>query len=318
MSLNETLHTAETAAAEYRACDFILSLQSTISVDSAWVLLSQQFKKIFPLKKGQLTYKTGTMFKTLSYANNKTSEKDVEEFPFLKSSENFHYEFKGNSFQAFKQEDGYAVQTNLLFSRAIAGENDTRQLVTLTHIFLNHTALLLKIGNFEFHAIKDDITLAYNQKYLRAYIRNEIDRCKRFPPSYFSLVFFDLDNLKAINEEHGHLIGTEVLKQVAAVLRQQVRKIDLLARFGGDEFVIILLKTNTDKAYEVCSRIKSNMENTSFLRNKQLDIKMTGCFGISSFPSDGDTVEELIRKADAAMYEVKRKGKNGIKIYEGD
>jgi diguanylate cyclase (GGDEF)-like protein len=312
------LHAADSAAIENRACSFILSLQSTITVDKAWELLSLQFKKNYSLKKAKLTYKTGTLFKTLSHSNNKIIEKDVEEFQFLKSSKDFDCQLQGKTLHALKQEDGYIIQADLWFSDEITGESETGHLETLTHIFLNHTTLLLKIGNFEFHAIKDDITLAYNQKYLRAYIRNEIERCKRYPPSFFSLVFFDLDNLKAINEDHGHLIGTEVLKQVAAVLRQQVRKIDLLARFGGDEFVIILLKTKTDRAYDVCSRIKKNMEATTFLKDKNLNIKMTGCFGISSFPRDGDTVEELIRKADAAMYDVKHKGKNGIKIYEGD
>jgi diguanylate cyclase (GGDEF)-like protein len=190
------------------------------------------------------------------------------------------------------------------------------QFLGLSRIFLNQVALLLRIENLEFHSVKDDLTLTYNQKYLRSFIQNEIERCKRYP-SFFSVVFFDLDNLKSINDGYGHLIGTEALKDAANILRGQVRKIDLLSRFGGDEFVIVLVKADAGKAYDTCGRIKQRLAGTVFLKDKGLNIRMTGCFGISCFPRDGTTVDELIKKADSAMYEVKRRGKNGIKIYEG-
>ncbi|MCP5049765.1 MAG: GGDEF domain-containing protein, partial [bacterium] len=111
-------------------------------------------------------------------------------------------------------------------------------------------------------------------------------------------------------------VGTEVLKEVAGVLREQVRKVDLLSRFGGDEFVIVLLQAPAEKALEVCSRIKTAISDHIFLADKHLNLKITGCFGISSFPENGKTVDQLIKKADLAMYTVKRTGKNGINIYE--
>ncbi|MCP5108016.1 MAG: GGDEF domain-containing protein, partial [bacterium] len=244
--------------------------------------------------------------------------KDLKDYEFLKAEQNFDHRFSVGELTVFRRIDNYLIQCRLVFSDGADGiDSGTANLLSFAHMVLNQVALLLRIENFEFHSIKDDITLAYNQKYLRTFLRNEIERCKRYP-SVFSLVFFDLDNLKAINEAHGHLVGTEVLRQVAKVLRNQVRKIDLLSRFGGDEFVIVLLRANADKAYEICVRIKKHMEESTFLQEQQIDLKMTGCFGISYFPRDGDTVETLIKKADTAMYEVKRKGKNGIKIYEGD
>jgi diguanylate cyclase (GGDEF)-like protein len=196
-------------------------------------------------------------------------------------------------------------------------DSEIKVWIDIYRIFINQLHLLLKIKNFEYHAVKDDITMAYNQNYLKAFIQNEIERARRYATG-FSIAFFDLDNLKAVNDAHGHLVGTEILKEVATILRAHVRKVDILSRFGGDEFVIVLLHADAEKALEVCSRIKAAIKKYNFLANQDLNIKISGSFGISSFPGHGNTVEELIRKADIAMYEVKRTGKDGIKIYEGD
>ena len=132
------------------------------------------------------------------------------------------------------------------------------------------------------------------------------------------MVFFDLDNLKSINEIHGHLIGTEILKEVARLLSDGIRLIDLVARFGGDEFVVILLNAEAENAVDVCERLKNKINSHSFLNAKGLDINISGCFGIAQFPVHGGTVDDLIRKSDLAMYEVKRQGKNGINVFRGD
>jgi len=310
---------------DQKVCQFILDLQSKPTIADGWELFLNVLAETYPVETARLSYRAGVLSQDLLSTLNKnkivTKESDVDSSIFLETAKTFDYTFLDSEILVFKQVDAYVIQVRLMLrDSAGTGGNGTgpnnEKLLFLTHIVMNQVILLLKIGNFEFHSIKDDITLAYNQKYLRTFIRNEIERCRRYP-SIFSVAFFDLDNLKAVNEKFGHLIGTQVLKEVAEVLRQQVRKIDLLSRFGGDEFVIVLLKTNAVKTYEICSRIKQNLDSTLFLQDKNLNIKMTGCFGISSFPQDGNSVEELIKKADSAMYDVKRKGKNGIKIYEG-
>lgn len=310
---------------DQKVCQLILDLQSKPTIADAWELFLNTLAETYPVETARLTYRAGVLSRDLVSTLNKnkivTNESDVDASIFLETAKEFDYTFLDSEILVFKQVDGYVIQIRLMLRESVVSSgNGTRpnneKLLFLTHIVMNQVILLLKIGNFEFHSIKDDITLAYNQKYLRTFLRNEIERCRRYP-SIFSVAFFDLDNLKAVNEKFGHLIGTQVLKEVAEVLRQQVRKIDLLSRFGGDEFVIVLLKTNAVKTFEICSRIKQNLDATLFLQDKDLNIKMTGCFGISSFPQDGNSVEELIKKADSAMYDVKRKGKNGIKIYEG-
>lgn len=312
-----------------KACQFILKVQSTTSIPEVWELFLNVMTETYPIEEARLSYKAGVLSKDHTSTPNKekilTNESKVDNSFFLETTNEFDYRFLDSEILVYKRVEAYVIQVRLMLSdpagvAALTGgngpESHKEKILFLSQILINQVILLLKIENFEFHSIKDDITLAYNQKYLRTFIRNEIERCRRYP-SIFSIAFFDLDNLKAVNEKFGHLVGTQVLKEVAEVLRQQVRKIDLLSRFGGDEFVIVLLKTNAVKTFEICSRIKQNLDSTLFLQDKNLNIKMTGCFGISSFPQDGNSVEELIKKADSAMYDVKRKGKNGIKIYEG-
>ena len=300
---------------------FILELQSASEIDR----LLQLFLEQFPLhhtpkiKNAELAFRAGILWESLIFQKNKTeiTRKSITNQSYPDSRKDFDYQLVKKKFFMFKRIDGYSIQVELQFEKAISGQIKEKELLKLANLFFNQLFLLLKIKNYEFHSIKDDITLAYNQNYLKAFMQNEIERSRRYA-AVFSVIFFDLDNLKAINEENGHLIGTEVLKEVAAVLRSQVRKMDLLSRFGGDEFVIVLLNADAGRAHEVSTRIKSALKNTVFLKERHLDIKITGCFGISSFPEDGNAVDELIRKADIAMYEVKREGKDGIKIYEGD
>lgn len=302
---------------------YILDLQAKNQVDGLWrvFLLSEAVGKFGTIQKGSLVFRAGIYFKALTFdleRYNLKSEAAIEEkslatHPLTDTGKGFEYVATGRLCQFFQHVENYWCQLDLEFASPI--EEHITGLLVLVHIFCNQLFLLLKIRNFEYHAIKDDITQAYNQKYLRTFIQNEIERARRFT-SVFSIIFFDLDNLKAVNEKYGHLVGTEVLKEVAEILRDNVRKIDVLSRFGGDEFVIVLLHTEGQRAFEACERIREKVNNHVFLKDKELYLKIGGSFGISSFPKDGGTVEDLISKADKAMYDVKHKGKNGIKIYD--
>ena len=312
-----------------KACRFILDVQSTSTISDVWELFLNVVTETYPVKEARLSYKAGILANNLTSIPEKhkiiTTESEVDNSLFFETTNEFDFRFLDSEILVYKRLDTAVIQVRLMlpdsvgvtaFTGGSGPDSRKEKFLFLSQIFINQVVLLLRIGNLEFHSIKDDITLAFNQKYLRTFIRNEIERCRRYP-SIFSVAFFDLDNLKEVNEKFGHLIGTQILTEVAEVLRQKVRMIDLLSRFGGDEFVIVLLKTNASEAYEICNRIKQSLNSTLFLQDKSFNIKMTGCFGISSFPRDGNSVEELIKKADSAMYDVKRKGKNGIKIYEG-
>lgn len=201
----------------------------------------------------------------------------------------------------------------------ISGEtpSPSADFLFLIRMFLWKVLNDLKQKDLEVDTIHDEITSAYNQHYLRRLIDMELDRGKRYGV-FFSLLFLDLDNLKAVNEQHGHLIGTSVLKEVSGLIQSSVRRGDAVARFGGDEFVILLLHSHPQDARIVAERILKTLSRHTFLQEKNLSMQISASIGITGFPDHGNTTEALIQKADIAMYQVKQSGKNGIEIYQGE
>lgn len=312
MNKNENILLAGTA---YR---FVIGLQESSDVRQMWALFTRGIRDTADIPEAQLVYRAGVFFESMGFDGGGITHNTLTSFSFAEFQGESDFKVQGKKVIVYKLWEAFCGQITYQTAKPL-GEDDPAlsRLVELTRIYLNHLFLVLRIKNFEFSSVKDDITMAYNQNYLKAFIQNEMERARRYA-SVFSIVFFDLDNLKAINEVHGHLVGTEVLKEVAQLLRMQVRKIDVLSRFGGDEFVIVLLNADERRANDVCLRIRDALRKHVFLEKQDIEIHITGCFGISSFPAHGNTVEELIRKADLAMYHVKRKGKDGIKLYHDD
>ncbi len=179
--------------------------------------------------------------------------------------------------------------------------------------------LLLNAANFINIAIErtflyqktknDDLTNLYNIHYLNHAIDVEIERARRYR-SMFSLVFMDLDNFKKVNDKYGHLIGSRVLVEIARLLQDSLRKIDIITRYGGDEFVIILPQTSLDASFLVAERLRKAIEKNIFLRDEGYPIRLTASFGVASYPDNADNKEDLLKIADDAMYHGKFLTKN--------
>ncbi|HSE43568.1 MAG TPA: diguanylate cyclase [Acidobacteriota bacterium] len=163
--------------------------------------------------------------------------------------------------------------------------------------------------------IKDDLTEAYNRRYFEGYLEEEFLRARRYG-SNLSLIFFDVDNLKEVNMQHGHLTGSKTLQEVARRLILTVRSIDKVVRYGGDEFCIVLPETDTQGAYQVAERIRNTIAAKPFIINENLQFQITGSIGIASYPMHAHAKEELVRQADKAMFVIKKKSKNAIAIAE--
>lgn len=124
----------------------------------------------------------------------------------------------------------------------------------------------------------------------------------------FSLVLVDLDHFKFVNDFHGHLAGDTVLQRIGRLLEQNCRRSDVVARYGGDEFVVLMPETNKEQAVQMASKLRACIDGDPFLHAKNL----TGSFGVASFPMHGSTPQELIQVADSSMYMSKHQGGNAV------
>jgi diguanylate cyclase (GGDEF)-like protein len=160
-------------------------------------------------------------------------------------------------------------------------------------------------------SIVDDVTGLYNSRHLHALLETEISRAVRYSAP-FSVIFLDLDYFKLVNDRHGHLVGSRLLREIGQVLRFNLRTVDWATRYGGDEFVLILPRTGRKEALLVAQRLRYALNGTVFLRNEKLNIRITASFGIATFPEDAKSKEDVIRLADQAMYRVKRSTRDDI------
>ena len=171
----------------------------------------------------------------------------------------------------------------------------------------------VRIAEAERLSQTDDLTKLHNARYLRQFLLNEIRRARRYGTKVAAL-FLDLDDFKRINDEHGHLVGSHVLMEMAAVILSSVRDTDAVARYGGDEFVIVLPDTGTDLAGVVAERIRQKIERYSFNGGRRLQLSMTASFGVAAFPEHASSPQQLIACADTAMYEAKAANKNCVRF----
>jgi diguanylate cyclase (GGDEF)-like protein len=169
----------------------------------------------------------------------------------------------------------------------------------------------LRIKRAEALSVTDDLTGLSNSRYLNLVLRRETKRASRSGRP-LSLLFIDLDGFKCINDSHGHLSGSRALVEAAAVVRSSARETDVVARFGGDEFSVVLPDTGGEGAFAVGERVRERMAAHRFLAADGLDIRLTASVGVATLPDAAASAEELVQAADAAMYCVKASGKNGI------
>lgn len=170
----------------------------------------------------------------------------------------------------------------------------------------------VRISEAERLSQTDDLTKLHNARYLRQFLLNEIRRARRYGSSVTAL-FLDLDNFKQVNDAHGHLAGSHVLMEMAAVILSSIRDTDAVARYGGDEFVIVLPDTGIDLGGVVADRIRTKISDHQFNGGRNLKLSLTASFGVAAFPEHASSPQQLIACADTAMYEAKAANKNCIR-----
>ena len=175
----------------------------------------------------------------------------------------------------------------------------------------------LALQRAEALSVTDDLTRLFNSRYLNLVLSRETKRALRSGRP-LSLLFADLDGFKQVNDRHGHLAGSKALTEVAGIVRGCARETDVVARFGGDEFSLVLPETTTEGALAVASRVTDRVRRYQFLAGDGLDVRLTISIGIGTLPDIARSAEELLKAADRAMYRVKAAGKDGIHIAELD
>jgi diguanylate cyclase (GGDEF)-like protein len=171
----------------------------------------------------------------------------------------------------------------------------------------------VRIAEAERLSQTDDLTKLHNARYLRQFLLNEIRRARRYGSSV-SALFLDLDDFKRVNDAHGHLVGSHVLMEMAAVILASIRDTDAVARYGGDEFVIVLPDTDTELAGTVAERIREKIARHQFNGGRRLTLTLTASFGVAAFPQHASSPQQLISCADTAMYEAKAARKNCVRF----
>lgn len=157
-------------------------------------------------------------------------------------------------------------------------------------------------------SFKDDITGLYNRRFFSVRLEEEMSRYRRFNHPV-SLVLMDLDGFKAVNDDMGHAVGDETLRDIGQILTKHSRGINVVSRYGGDEFAVLLVETSKSGARLYADRIRQIIAGYPFSHGKVV----TASFGIASLPEDeARTSEDLIRAADDALYSAKRGGKNQV------
>jgi len=159
-------------------------------------------------------------------------------------------------------------------------------------------------------AFLDGLTGIFNRRFFELRIMEEIERARRFN-SPMAVIMVDIDHFKRLNDEFGHLLGDEVLRQVSSVFHQQVRKIDVVCRYGGEEFAILLSQTNQQHALTVAEKLRKLIEGWQFPGvSRPVSISV----GVATLPDHGSTRDELVKAADAGLYAAKQSGRNRVQL----
>lgn len=174
----------------------------------------------------------------------------------------------------------------------------------------SHVAVALRNARLYVLAITDELTGLHTSRHLRSCLDTYVGRRERYGER-FSLLFLDIDDFKRVNDTHGHVVGDEVLRQLGACIRRSVGDEDLAFRYGGEELVVLLPRTDAAGAFRAAERLR---ERIAGLREPSwpAGLQVTVSVGVATCPTDGTTARELIERADEALYRAKRTGKNRV------
>jgi len=186
--------------------------------------------------------------------------------------------------------------------------NDVQSLESVADICSNAIQNAHYVDRVKQLAYLDGLTGIFNRRFFELRIAEEIERARRFNVG-MAVIMVDIDQFKRLNDEFGHLLGDEVLRQVSSIFSQQLRKIDVVCRFGGEEFAILLPQTNPQHAFSVAEKLRRLVETWQF---PGVPRPVTISAGAATYPDHGTTRDDLVKAADAGLYAAKLAGRNRV------
>ena len=195
-------------------------------------------------------------------------------------------------------------------------EQLTDYTIAFLHILADHAAIAIEnahdVARIQQLTITDDCTKLYNVRHLYEVLGRELERCGRLKMPV-SLAFLDLDHFKLVNDEHGHLVGSELLALAGERLQELSGNEDWCFRYGGDEFVLLMPETGAEAALMQATTLLSALAGTEFKMKNGLKLRVNASVGVATAPNDGTSVHAVIGVADTRMYWVKANGRGAVK-----
>lgn len=204
------------------------------------------------------------------------------------------------------QEDEIVTPSTSPLKRLVREVQELMQILSIHQNFSIMQPFTENQEKIQYMAFYDSLTRLPNRQFFEMYLRQLMQSANS--DSLFYLIFLDLDGFKQINDTHGHAVGDKLLNHVAKRLRYNLRRDDIVARFGGDEFTILLNYHENQNLEFILGRLISFISEPYNLDN--LDLKINVSLGVAKYPASASSYEELIKKADQAMYISKAKGNN--------
>ncbi len=199
-----------------------------------------------------------------------------------------------------------------LVADGLAGQ-DKEKFYILSQQFLLGIKRAILYEDVQELAIIDTLTNIFNRRHYLERFKEEIERSRKFNYKFCCLMI-DIDYFKSFNDRYGHIVGDAILRELSKTIQENIRQIDLIGRYGGEEFSIILSETDKDAAQFAAQRIRLAIQDKR-IRVYDEELKITVSIGISTFPYDGKDIERLIDKADTALYRAKQAGRNKVCLY---
>jgi diguanylate cyclase (GGDEF)-like protein len=247
--------------------------------------------------------------------------KNLEEDPRFKQKNKQHYKTPSFVSVPLKLEERIIGVLNL--SDKTTGEVFDDEDLKLIQMFADHAAIILdrkslynQTKELKRLSITDPLTGLLNRRYLQDRLEEELSRTKRHERN-MCLLMIDLDGFKFYNDTYGHLTGDRILKHVADVIMKSFRTMDVVSRYGGDEFMVILPETDLTLASKIAERLNNDITNEALLAESSIvksETFITASIGIVSYPQHGETTAQLLENVDKAMYCAKHEGRHKIKV----